>query len=64
MQAALHAHHEQLQDWRLRITRYEQRTGRVLEDDIKVSVLLRNAPENTRRQLQLQRSLGWMTKVD
>ena len=39
----------QLQDWMLRVTRYEQKMGRALDDDVKVSVLLRNAP----RQLQL-----------
>ena len=43
----------QLQDWRLRVTRYEQKMGRALDDDVKVSVLLRNAPEAIRRQLQL-----------
>ena len=43
----------QLQDWRLRVTRYEQKMGRALDDDVKVSVLLRNAPETIRRQLQL-----------
>ena len=43
----------QLQDWRLRVTRYEQTMGRALDDDVKVSVLLRNAPEAIRRQLQL-----------
>ena len=42
-----------LQDWRLRVTRYEQKMGRALDDDVKVSVLLRNAPEAIRRQLQL-----------
>ena len=34
-------------------TRYEQKMGRALDDDVKVSVLLRNAPETIRRQLQL-----------
>ena len=43
----------QLQDWRLRVTRYEQKMDRALDDDVKVSVLLRNAPETIRRQLQL-----------
>ena len=43
----------QLQDWRLRVTRYEQKMGRALDDDVKVSVLLRNAPEAIRRHLQL-----------
>ena len=43
----------QLQDWRLRVTRYEQKMGRALDDDVKASVLLRNAPETIRRQLQL-----------
>ena len=40
-------------DWRLRVTRYEQKMGRALDDDVKVSVLLRNAPETIRRQLRL-----------
>ena len=37
----------------MRVTRYEQKMGRALDDDVKVSVLLRNAPETIRRQLQL-----------
>ena len=37
----------------MRVTRYEQKMGRALDDDVKVSVLLRNAPEAIRRQLQL-----------
>ena len=43
----------QLQDWRLRATRYGQKMERPLDEDVKVSILLRNSPESIKRQLQL-----------
>ena len=43
----------QLQDWRLRVTRYGQKMARPLDEDVKVSILLRSSPESIKRQLQL-----------
>ena len=44
---------QDLQAWRLLVTRYETKQGRPLTDDVKSSVVLRNLPKQTRIQLTL-----------
>ena len=52
--AARHCYQQttDLQDWRLKIRRYNLKMGRAIESDVKVVVLLSNAEEDIRKQLQ------------
>ena len=43
-----------LQSWKLKVTRYEQKMGTIIDEDLKIAVLLANSPTAIRNQLQLE----------
>ena len=55
---------DELSEWRLMVTRYEQRMERPIGEEIKTFVLLDNAPDAIKKHLQLEVERDSLTAED